>query len=132
MTKKLIKRLKKEFSVREYKRYTQITIPLVINTSGTLLVLRIKEREDGYTIYCPTNIFLEANAQGNQTYYFNIFEKYDKNYHYDIKIKKGKIYKDYLEDRSIITAIDEFIRFYIMLDDFIINNSVIGAENKFE
>ena len=132
MIKDIFKRLSRDFLVKKTKRYIQISIPLVLLTSGTLLILRIKQSKDGYTIYCPTNMFLEANARGNQTYYFNIFEKNDKNYHYDIKIKRGKIYKDYPEDSSVITAIDEFIRFYIMLDNFMINNSVIGSENKFE
>ena len=49
-----------------------------------------------------------------------------------MKIKDGKIYKDYQMDFSVDVAINEFIRFYIMLDDFIINKDVIGHEEDFK
>lgn len=130
--KDMFKRLSAEFSAKQMKNYIQIRIPLVVWTSGTLLELRIKQIEDGYRVYSPTNIFLEANAQGDQEYYFNIFENNDKNYHYDIKIKNSKIYKDYSSDFNVNVALNEFVRFYVMLDDFIINNDVIGHEEDFE
>ena len=69
---------------------------------------------------------------GEMEYYFNIFERHDKNYHYDIQIKKGKIYKDYPSNYNIAVAINEFIRFYVLFDDFIMQNSVIGREECFE
>lgn len=128
----MFKRLSSEFCVKQMKNYIQLRIPLVINTSGTLLDLKIKQKENGYIVYCPQNMFLEANNQGNQEYYFKIFEKYDSNYHYDIKIKNGKIYKNYDKEFNIIVAINEFIRFYIMFDDFMIKNNVIGNEKKFK
>ncbi len=126
------KRLTTDFVAKKMKNYIQIELPLVTWTDGGLLELRIKEYEDGYRVYSPTNMFLEANAGGNQEYYFNIFEKHDKNYHYDIQINKGKIYKDYPSNYNIAVAINEFIRFYIMLDDFMMKNSVIGREEDFE
>lgn len=130
----IFKRLSTEFCARQLKNnIIKLTLPLVTWTDGCLLELRIKLKEDGdYTIYSPTNLFVEKNAGGSQKYYFNIFEKHDKNYHYDIKIKNGKIYKDYASDYNIAVAINEFIRFYVMLDDFIIKNSVIGHEEDFE
>ena len=128
----LFDRLSVGLSKKQMKNHIKITIPIVIHTSGTFLDLKIKKNKVGFTIFCPTNIFSEQNAQGNQEYYFNIFEKNDKNYHYDIKIKNGIIFKDYPLERNINVAIDEFVRFYIMLDDFMMNNNVIGQEEKFE
>lgn len=128
----IFKRLKDEFSVKKLKGCIKVTVPLVIVTNGGLLNLKIKQNGEGYTIYCPTNIFLEANARGDQSYYFNIFERCDKNYHYDIKIKNGKFYKDYSCDRNIVVAIDEFIRFFVLLDNFFVNNNVVGHEEDFE
>ena len=130
--KDIFKSLSDKFYIKQMKSYIQVKLPLVLWTSGSLLNLKIKRKKEGYTIYCSTNLFLEANAGGDQTYYFNIFEKYDKNYHFDIKIKNGVIYKDYSKESSPTVAINEFIRFYIMLDDFIINNGVIGSEEKFQ
>ena len=128
----IFKRLSTDFSAKKMKGYIQIQLPLVTWTDGGLLELRIKENEDGYRVYSPTNMFLEANAGGSQEYYFNIFEKHDENYHYDIKINRGKIYKYYPSNYNVAVAINEFIRFYVMLDDFIMKNSVIGREEDFE
>ena len=128
----LFKKLNAGFSIKQMKNHIKITLPVVIHTSGTFLDLKVKQYKEGFTISCPTNIFSEHNAQGNQEYYFNIFEKNDKNYHYDIKIKNGIIFKNYPLETSINVAIDEFVRFYILLDDFIINNNVIGQEERFE
>lgn len=128
----IFKRLKNEFSAKMLKDCVKVTIPLVITLNGGLLDLGIKRTEDGYMIYCPTNIFLEANAQGDQVYYFNIFEKFDKSYHYDIKIKDGEFYKEYSSDSNVVVAINDFIRFFVKLDDFFINNNVIGNEKDFE
>lgn len=128
----IFKRLSTEFSAKQMKNYIKISMPLVTWIDGGLLELRIKLTENGYTIYCPTNLFLEKNAGGNQKYYFTIFEKCDENYHYDIKIRNGKIYKDYESNYNIAVAINEFIRFYVMFDDFIMKNNVIGHEEYFE
>ena len=64
--------------------------------------------------------------------YFEAFMKYDRGYHYDIEIGEDEvIFKEYDAEFSIVVAIDEFVRFFIMLDDFVINNDVIGHEDKY-
>lgn len=124
----LFERLK-VFSPRQMKNYIKIEIPIVMFFDGGLLGLKIKTTEKGYEIICPRNLFADSN--GSQEFYFNIFEKYDKNIHFDIKIKNGKIYKEYSEEYNIAVAVNEFIRFFIMFDDFFINNDVIGHEENF-
>ena len=111
------------------------TIPVVLHTGGILLNLQISQKENSYTICCPDNLFLELNAKPSisQKYYFNIFEKHDKNHHYNITLnKKGLFFKEYSNEFNVRVAVNEFIRFYILLDDFIINNNVIGHEEDFE
>ena len=130
MLRKIYKSLN-DCGAKQLKNYIKVKVPLVIWTNGGMLELRIKQSEDGFTVYCPTNIFLDANEQGDQEFYFNIFEKHDTNYHYDIKVKNGKIYKNYKQDTSVTLAVNEFIRFYVMLDDFILKNNVIGNEESF-
>ena len=58
--------------------------------------------------------------------------KNDKNYHYDMQIVNDVIYKEYPKNRSITTALDEVIRFFILFDDYIMHNDVIGHEEDFE
>ena len=130
MLQKIYKSLN-SYGAKLFKNYIKVKIPLVIWTNGDVLELKIKQSKDGFTVYCPTNIFLDANEQGDQDFYVNIFEKHDKNYHYDIKIKNGKIYKNYQQEASVTVAINEFIRYYVMLDDFILKNDVIGNEQNF-
>ncbi len=127
----IFKRLQKEFTPKLARNYIQLNIPVITFTNGGYLELRIKQKKDSYTIYCPTNLFLEANAGGDQEYYFNLYNKNEKNI-YNVKIKKGKIYKDYQNDFNVVIAVNEFIRFYVAFDDFIINNDVIGHEEAFE
>lgn len=128
----ILKRLKNEFAVKERKNYIDVTIPVVMCTNGGLIDLRIKEKEDGYKITCLSNLFLEANVSSDNEFYYKIFDKYDNDYHYDMQIKNGKVYKEYNSDQNIVVAINEFVRYFIKLDDFIINNDVIGNEKDFE
>jgi len=121
----------KGFLPKKVKNYYEITIPVVMAIDGGLLDLKIKPISCGYKISFERNLFIEANMGCEQELYFKIFKKYDNNFHYDIKIKNGKIFKDYTEERSIVTAIDEFVRFFIKFDNFFINNNVVGHEEDF-
>ena len=125
----ILKRLKTEFSAKQKNGYILVSFPIVINIDNGLLDLRVKPNEKGYTIDCPRDFFVDANAR--LEYYYNVFEKYDKNYHFNIKIKKGKISKDYSQETNIVNSINEFVRYIIMFDDFIINNDVVGHEENF-
>jgi len=127
----IFKRLSSEFSAKQMKNYIKVNIPVITCVNGGVIELRINKKENGFDVCCPTNLFSEANAGGKQEFYFDIFEKYDKNYHFNIKLKNGKFYKSYKEDSNVVVAINEFIRFLIMLDNFIIDNSVIGREGEF-
>ena len=130
--KDLFKRLSGEFSAKQMKNYIKVNVPVIMWVTGGVIELRINKKDNGFIVYCPTNFFSEANAGGSQEFYFNIFERFDKNYHFDITLKNGKFYKSYKEDSNVVVAINEFIRFFIMLDDFIINNNVIGREEEYK
>lgn len=119
----------KEFSPKQKKGYILISIPILIYADNGFLDLRITQNQTGYTISCSRDFFVDANAR--LEYYYNIFKNYDKNHHYDVNIKKGKLCKEYPQETNIVVAINEFIRFIIMFDDFIINNDVIGHEENF-
>ena len=119
----------KEYAPTQKDGYIDITIPVVIRVCNGLLTLRISVSEEGYTVRCPLDIFEEANE--NAEYYFKLFAKYDKNYHYEMQIKDDFFYKQYPCEYSLVCALDEFARFFILLDDFILANGVIGREEEF-
>ncbi len=119
----------KSFSPKSVEGGVNIALPVVLNFCGCLIELKITQSEKGYFICCENDLFLDANESGE--FYYNTFNKYDKNYHYGIILKNGMFYKEYDEEYSLTCALNEFIRFFILLDDFIINNNVIGQEEKF-
>lgn len=106
-----------------------LTLPIVIHNCGLLLELHITVKEETYEICCPNDIFYDANDSAE--YYFKIFNTYDKNYHYEIQLKEEKFCKEYPQEYSIVCALDEFARFFILLDDFILGKGVIGHEEDF-
>lgn len=107
-----------------------ITVPVVLYTSGGLLELHITEADEYYVISCAENIFLEQNRDAE--FYFNLFMKEKLNYNYTMKISNGIIYAEYDNEYSLTVAINEFIRFFILLDDFVINNSILGNESQYD
>lgn len=107
-----------------------LTVPVVTYTNGELLELCITPQADAYVISSPVDIFADANEGSHM--YFGAFEKHDRSYHFDIKIgDDGLFFKEYPADFSVLAAVNEFIRFFIMLDDFIINNDVIANEENY-
>lgn len=124
---KLLQHLK-EFSPTVKDGYVEITLPVVIWLCGTLLTVRIAPTDDGFTIACAENLFYDAND--SQEFYFDLFMKWDKNYHFAMQKDGDVIYKAYPQG-NLNVAINEFIRFFILFDDFILQNGVIGHEEKF-
>ena len=86
------------------------------------LTLFIKPVDDGYVISDDGETFIEYSA--DTEYYFELFDKNDGNYHFDIALKDGYICKSYRFNYSLASAIDEFIRFFISLDEFMGNNDI--------
>ena len=128
--KNIVKNLEGYF-LHEKDGYVEILLPIVFFSShGSMLKLTIAPKDEGYIIACVDDLFYESN--GPQERYFNIFMKNDKNYHYDMLISNNVIYKEYPRNRSINTALDEVIRFFILFDDFIMGNDVVGHEEDFE
>jgi len=124
----ILERLK-SFSPKQNNNHISITIPLVIVIDGGLLDLIIEQIDNGYKIYSPRDFFSEAN--GSQEFYYNIFENKDKSYHYEMKIQDNIIYKEFSNEYNIVVALSEVIRFFVLFDDFIINNGVVGNEEDF-
>ena len=110
--------------------YVDLTLPVALDFAFSLIELRITPHEDTYTIELPFDIFYDTN--GDADFYIDIFERHDKNCHYGIAVKDGVICKEYQNDYNPTRAIDQFIRYFIYLDDFLIKNDVIGHEEDFQ
>ena len=106
-----------------------ITVPVVVSLSQGPLELVITQEESTYTLFCPTNFFEDANE--SQQFYFDLFKRHFKGYFYDIELKNGLFSKSYNEEYSPLHAINDFVRFTILLDNFMLENDVIGHENSF-
>lgn len=120
-----------DFSPKLQDNYIEVSFPVVMNVSFSYLRLRIVPREQTYKIYCPDDLFREKND--SQKRYFDIFMKWDKSYHYGMQIDENHlIYKEFKNNYNPLCAIDEFIRFFILLDDFIMDNNVVGREDDFD
>jgi len=121
----------KEFTPVQGDGYVDITLPIVMHVAFDSLKLRIIPGEKSYMVCCVEDYFTETNDI--QKRYFDIFMKWDKNYHYNMQIKDGYIiYKEYENNHTLIYAIDEFVRFFVLFDEFINNNYVVGQEEKFD
>ena len=125
------KRLFEDFSPKERDGYFEIEFPVVINTSGTLISLRIEQDEDRSIITHPENIFSD---RGNDTleFYYGIYKKHNKDSYFDVKPKGGVLTMECEDNINVAVAISDFIKFMISFDDFLINNGVIGNEEKFD
>ena len=78
---------------------------------------------DGYLVSDDGETFIEYS--GDAEYYLNLFNQNDKNYHYEIKLKDNRICKFYKYDYSLMSALDEFIRFFIYLDTYMRDNNIV-------
>ena len=118
-----------DYAPQEKDGRIYITVPMVVSLSQGPLELVITQEESTYTLFCPTNFFEDANE--SQQFYFDLFKRHFKGYFYDIELKNGLFTKSYSGEHSPLHAINDFIRFIILLDDFMLENDVIGHENSF-
>lgn len=119
--KKIIKDLE-YFKPIEKENYVELKLPVAIKMFKSCLLLRIIPMKDGFAISDDGFTFYDFNEDSN--YYFDLFMEKDENYHYDIKLNGNFFYKKYPSNYNINVAINEFIRFFINLDDFIKKNNI--------
>ena len=103
-------------------RYFEIELPVVLYFNYQRLRLYIYPTDDGYYVSDDGEAFVEHSF--DTEYYFELFNKEDPSYHFDIELKDDHICKRYRYDFSLISAIDEFIRFFILLDEFMQKNDI--------
>ncbi|MBQ8425441.1 MAG: hypothetical protein IJX17_05420 [Clostridia bacterium] len=105
------------------EEFIEIKIPVAMDLTFNILSLKILPLENGYIICDDGKTFKRLN--NTSMYYFNIFIEKDTNDHFDIMLDGDRIYKKYPYDFNIRVAVNEFVRFFVYLDDFISNNNLI-------
>lgn len=100
----------------------QIELPVVLYFNYQRLRLHIYPVDDGYVVSDDGETFIEHSC--DPQYYYDLFDQKDQNYHFGIELKDNYICKNYRFDYSLMSAIDEFIRFFILLDEFMRKNDI--------
>ena len=100
--------------------YIEMKMPVAMKIYKSLLTLQISEVEDGYLISDDGDAFYEFNEDSD--YYFNLFK--EKNCCYGIQLENEKFFKLYKNNFNLNVALNEFVRFFIDLDNFIIKNNI--------
>ena len=99
-----------------------ITVPVIMDMNYGILKLSIIPNENGYTVCDDGKNFSEFSHSAK--YYYDLFMKKNKNLNFDIKLDGETIYKNYPDNFNVIVAVNEFIRFFVYLDDFILKNNI--------
>ena len=111
------------FNPTYHEKFTEITVPVAMDMNYNLLKLRIIPVEKGYIICDDGKAFKKFND--TTEYYYKLFVEKNPDRHYQIKLKGDIICKQYPDNFNIQVAINEFVRFFVYLDDFIMDNNII-------
>ena len=112
------------FKTTDRGEYIEIDVPVTLDFNFQLLSLRIYpvSLDEGYYISDNGAAFSERYSDTTE-HYFNMFTEDDPNYHFNIRVANDYFYKKYPYDLNVWVAINEFIRFFVYLDDYIMNNN---------
>ena len=105
--------------LKERENHFEIELPIVLFFNQQILTLRLYPTDDGYYICTDGTTFDDCEYDCKQ--YYDLFIANDKHCHYEIKQDNNYIYKKYDLDRSARTAVDEFVKFFVYLDDYILD-----------
>ena len=111
------------FKIKPKDDFVEVTLPvyLFMNWDLNSVKLKIKPINSGYIISDTENTFKEFN--NSPSFYYDLFVK-SNNRNFGIKLDNETLYKKYENNFSIVCALDKFNRFFINLDDFIIENNL--------
>ena len=125
--KEISEKLEKQLKICQWESINngesfQIELPVVLYFNYQRLILHIYPVDDGYVVSDDGETFIEYSC--DTQYYYDLFAQKDQNYHFGIELKDNYICKNYRFDYSLMSAIDEFIRFFILLDEFMRKNDI--------
>ncbi len=108
------------YRARDCGDHIELELPVVLNFNQQLLTLHIVPlgEEQGYYVLDSGTAFCDDS--NDAAYYFERFEREDKNYHYGIGVSEECFFKQYPAEFGVRVAVSEFVRFFVYLDDFIL------------
>ena len=109
------------FKPVQKENYVEVVIPVDIKIFKACLRLRIYRTEHGYVISDDGYTFYDSNEDSE--YYYDLYKKNNK-YDYNILLRDNYFYKEYPSNFNINVALNEFIRFFIYLDEYLRENNV--------
>ena len=120
--------LKEQFKICKWSsvndgEYYEIELPVVLYFNYQRLMLYVYPVDDGYYVSDDGETFIEHCE--DTEYYYNRFISEDKHNHYDIELKDNHICKRYRFDYSLMSALDQFVRFFVHLDEFMRENDIV-------
>ena len=111
----------KYFEPKEKNGYVELKLPVAIRMFKSCLLLRIRTVDGGYEIFDDGYAFDEANEDA--AHYLDLYKK-SGGKDYGIALRGETFYKEYKSNFNINVAINEFVRFFIYLDDFLTKNNI--------
>lgn len=109
------------FAPRECDGYIEFKLPVAIKFFKSCLLLRIRQTDGGYEIFDDGYAFDEKNEDA--AYYFELYKNSGER-DYGISLRCETFYKEYPSNFNINVAINEFVRFFIYLDDFLMEKDI--------
>ena len=108
--------------VKEEENYYEIELPIITFFNQQLITLRLYPRDDGYYVSTDGTTFDEyvEYASSECEKYYGLFVQNNPNYHYDIKRDGAYLYKKYEPNHSARHAVDDFVKFFVHLDEYIL------------
>lgn len=109
--------------VKKTEEYFEIELPVVTLFNQQLVTLRVYPLDDGYYI-STDGLTFDEYPEYSENYceqYYDLFMENDSHCHYDIQRYGAYLYKKYEANHSARTAVDEFVKFFVYLDDYILS-----------
>ena len=100
----------------------ELELPIIMDFNQQLITLRIYPKENCYYISTLDTFFDEYDeyAASLCEEYYDLFISNDNHQHYGIKRDGAILYKVYDCDFSARAAVDEFVKFLVYLNDYIL------------
>ena len=108
--------------INKKEEYYEIELPVITFFNQQLITLRLYPLDDGYYVSTTDTVFDEY-PEYSASYckqYYDLFMENDTHYHYEIKREGAYLYKKYASNHSARHAVDDFVKFFVYLDDFML------------
>lgn len=104
--------------------YLEVTFPVITSFNQQLVTLRLYPFEDYYYVSSTDTVFdeYEEYSANYCEKYYNEFVKDENLSSYEINRYGAYLYKKYDGEYSVRYAVDEFIKFFIELDKYMLRN----------